>query len=221
MAIDRKSIGRLLVTAVAVLVVAALGVSVALASHIDPVSVDATNKHCGLNVTVEWGLNADETSVDSYVVGYANGNKKGTESVNIADFQPDFSTWKGWVYVGHSEWDTVDLHVNDVVVTDIPYHCRAGYPQFMQTWWFSVQDLGSTSQYVSDGSQACGVFDVQGWGAKTVDLTAYPDCSGEVSVMCLDGEGNWTDTNVHNLTQNGTVVQWTSSQEGTCAFFEQ
>ena len=87
-------------------------------------------------------------------------------------------------------------------------------------WYFSVEDLGSTAGYSDGGVQPCGVFDVQGWGAKTVDLTAYPACTGEVTVMCLNSEGNWTDANVSNLTQDGTVVQWTSSQDGTCAFFE-
>jgi hypothetical protein len=38
--------------------------------------------------------------------------------------------------------------------------------------------------------------------------------------MCLDGDGNWTDGNVHNFAQDGTVVTFMSSQHGTCAFFE-
>lgn len=87
-------------------------------------------------------------------------------------------------------------------------------------WCFSVLDMGDTAPYSSADYAPCGVFDVCSWGAKTVDLTAYPNCEGDVTVMCLDGEGNWTDTNVHNLTQDGTVVQWTSTQDGTCAFFE-
>jgi hypothetical protein len=96
-----------------------------------------------------------------------------------------------------------------------------GAEPVIKTYWvFSVADMGDTSDYVSDGVQACGVFDVLGHGEKTVDLTAYPNCEGDVSVMCLDGEGNWTDSTVHDLTQDGTIVQWTSGQEGTCAFFE-
>jgi hypothetical protein len=87
-------------------------------------------------------------------------------------------------------------------------------------WCFSVLDMGDTTPYSSADYAPCGVFDVCSWGAKTVDLTAYPNCSGDVTVMCLDGEGNWTDTNIHNFTQDGTVVQWTSTQDGTCAFFE-
>lgn len=88
-------------------------------------------------------------------------------------------------------------------------------------WWFSVEDMGATDSYSYQGSLACGVFDVQGWGAKTVDLAAYPDCEGEVAVLCLDGDGQWTDGNITNLVQDGSVVTFMSSQHGTCAFFEQ
>ena len=88
-------------------------------------------------------------------------------------------------------------------------------------WWFSVEDMGTTDNYSNDGNPACGVFDVQGWGAKTVDLAAYPTCEGAVSVLCLDGEGQWTGDTISNFVQDGTVVTFMSSQHGTCAFFEQ
>lgn len=73
----------------------------------------------------------------------------------------------------------------------------------------------------ADSLTPCGVFDVQGWGDKITTLADFPACSGPVTVMCLDGEGNWTDSTIHNLEQDGDVVTFTSGQDGTCGFFEQ
>jgi hypothetical protein len=131
----------------------------------------------------------------------------------------DPGTVSGKVFIGHVTYEKIAVEVNSAYFYT-KYDNDACDTSGPQNWWFSVQDLGSTGQYASDGSQACGVFDVQGWGAKTVDLTAYPNCSGEVSVMCLDGEGNWTDSTIHNLAQDGTVVTFLSGQHGTCGFFE-
>jgi len=214
--LKRSVKNRLFLVVLVVMIISALGVSVALANHISPVSLDASASGCSIKYTAEWGAGSDETSVEGHVVGYVNGVKRGEKWFDLPDWPTPYSTWNGRIWIGHSEWDSVEFYINSARV-HLDRNCTTGEPQ---DWWFSVQDLGSTSQYVSDGSQACGVFDVQGWGAKTVDLTSYPNCTGEVSVVCLDGEGAWTDTNVHNFSQEGSVVQWFSSQEGTCAFFE-
>ena len=107
----------------------------------------------------------------------------------------------------------------DRVEVTVPEDCRSE----PTNWWFSVNEIDDSflAEHAPspNGTLACGLFDVQGWGAKTVDLSAYPDCSGNVAVYCLDGEGNWTDSNIHNLKQDGTVVTFTSSQHGTCGFF--
>lgn len=109
--------------------------------------------------------------------------------------------------------------VFDRVTVTVPEDCRSE----PTNWWFSVEQVNdpflASNAPSPDGTLACGLFDVQGWGAKTVDLSAYPDCTGDVVVYCLDGEGNWTGDTIHNLKQNGTVVTFTSGQHGTCGFF--
>ena len=136
-----------------------------------------------------------------------------TAKINHPQFAPPY-TMKVW----YGQRDASGTP--DIVVTD---GCKgvAGEPVVHTYWVFSVADQGDTSAYVYDGVEACGVFDVLSFGIKTVDLLDYPNCEGHVMVMCLDGEGNWTDTNVVDFTQVGTVVQWTSTQHGTCAFFEE
>jgi hypothetical protein len=97
---------------------------------------------------------------------------------------------------------------------------NAGAPPDEDTGWtYSVDNLGDTTNYVNDGVEACGVFDVVSFGVKTVEMSEYPDCTGDVMVLCLDGEGNWTGENISNFSQAGGVVQFTSGQFGTCAFF--
>jgi hypothetical protein len=71
----------------------------------------------------------------------------------------------------------------------------------------------------SAGVTPCGVFDVQGWGDKITTLADFPDCSGPVTVMCLDDKGDWVANNISDFAQDGDVVTFMSGQHGTCGFF--
>jgi len=74
----------------------------------------------------------------------------------------------------------------------------------------------------ADGATPCGVFDVNGWGAKYVGMGDFPGCTAPVTVMCFTGDGAWTADTVSGVVMHGTwEVDFTSSQDGTCALFEQ
>jgi len=155
---------------------------------------------------------------------YDNGNYNGLQLWDAHTFPgPGTYDISGKFFVGEgSDGEKLELwyydyNYNWTLLDSLTFHCNG---EEATNWNFSVEGMGDAASYSYNGTPACGVFDVLGWGAKTVDLNDYANCTGDVMVMCLDGEGNWTDVNVSNFTQEGTVVQWTSSQDGTCAFFE-
>ena len=51
----------------------------------------------------------------------------------------------------------------------------------------------------AEGDLPCGVFDVNGHGRKYIGLADFPGCTAPVTVMCLNGEGEWTAGNVSNV----------------------
>ena len=72
----------------------------------------------------------------------------------------------------------------------------------------------------ADGATPCGVFDVNGWGRKYVGMADFPACTAPVTVMCLNGDGEWTADNVSDIVLQGDYeVDFTSSQHGICALF--
>ena len=72
------------------------------------------------------------------------------------------------------------------------------------------------------GATPCGVFDVNGWGAKYVGMGDFPGCTAPVTVMCLNGDGEWTADTVSDVVMHGDwEVDFISSQDGTCGLFEQ
>ena len=74
----------------------------------------------------------------------------------------------------------------------------------------------------ASGAAACGVFNVNGWGAKYVGLADFPGCTAPVAVMCFNGDGVWTADNVTNVVMHGDwEVDFTSSQDGICGLFAQ
>lgn len=71
------------------------------------------------------------------------------------------------------------------------------------------------------GQTPCGVFDVNGWGTKYIGLADFPACSAPVTVLCLNADGQWTADNVKDVNYHPYgEVDFTSSQDGHCAFFE-
>jgi hypothetical protein len=74
------------------------------------------------------------------------------------------------------------------------------------------------------GIRPCAVFDVGGWGFKSVDLKKYPACEGagnNVIVMCLTNTAEWTDLEVRNVvsTAGGLGVTFSATQHGACGVF--
>lgn len=71
----------------------------------------------------------------------------------------------------------------------------------------------------------CGVFDVKGFGPKTVLLKDFPKCASypKVWVYCLDGQAHWNSDNVSDFKHREAdgALDFTSAQEGICALFEQ
>jgi hypothetical protein len=73
-----------------------------------------------------------------------------------------------------------------------------------------------------EGVLPCGVFDVQGHGAKVATLSDYPSCAAaDYRVLCLNGEAQWNSDFVSNkkVHTNAGTIEFTSSQEGICAIF--
>jgi hypothetical protein len=71
----------------------------------------------------------------------------------------------------------------------------------------------------SDGRLACGIFDLQGLGAKHADLTQYPNCPGVVDILCMSYDGQWVDQDIKDVTLTGSIIQFRSMRSGLCGFF--
>jgi hypothetical protein len=222
MKIPRRTLTRVVVLSLVVLLALTLVVS---ASAGGPVAPTGSMHRSGCSIYYTATVTVDSGPI--YIYLHDHGNTCGDVYINDQFTVPGPGTYtvSGKFRLGSKySGERFDLAANYlycgwqwVTLDTITYSCPPGAE--IPTWYFSVQGMDSTTSYSYNGIPACGVFDVLGHGIKTVDLLDYPNCEGNVMVMCLDGEGNWTDTNVVDFTQVGTVVQWTSTQHGTCAFF--
>ena len=82
--------------------------------------------------------------------------------------------------------------------------------------------LSSADQapYMQGDNAPCGVFNVNGWGAKYVGLGDFPGCTAPVTVMCLNGDGAWTADTVSGVVMHGDwEVDFISHQDGICGLF--
>ncbi len=96
-----------------------------------------------------------------------------------------------------------------------------------------TSDPDNYEQFLSVPNEAgqlpCAAFDVQGWGAKWLNLDDFPACNAylpDVTVSCFKDEAGWSDVDVHDLAyhpmeefESGPVLTFTSSQDGVCAIF--
>jgi hypothetical protein len=83
-----------------------------------------------------------------------------------------------------------------------------------------VDAAGPMSVTLADGTQACGVFDVNGHGPKQVAFIDFPACTSEqIAVYCLSGDAQWVDDTVADLKIEGDQLTFTSNQDGTCGLF--
>ena len=81
---------------------------------------------------------------------------------------------------------------------------------------------GDMAIKTAGGLTPCGVFNVNGFGQKRVNLSDYPACSAtSYRVLCLDGNAKWQPTNVSNvgMSTDKKQVTFTSAQEGACGLF--
>ena len=79
-----------------------------------------------------------------------------------------------------------------------------------------------------DGVLPCGIADIANWGLNMVyDLTVHEEYAAclpympDVTVLCLDTEGNWSDTHISNMrpAADGKTVHVDISQHGLCGIF--
>lgn len=73
------------------------------------------------------------------------------------------------------------------------------------------------------GNYPCGLGEVD-WGFRAFRLEDVPACYDyvpDVAVYCLDGEGNWNDTNVSGLSIDvpSNLVMFNVEQTGLCGIF--
>lgn len=72
------------------------------------------------------------------------------------------------------------------------------------------------------GVMPCGVGDAHGWGRRVFIISDYPACKRlfpDVTVYCLDAEGNWRDETVANITYSPNEITFDVMQEGLCGIF--
>jgi len=105
----------------------------------------------------------------------------------------------------------------------VSYRCGggAGKPYTGINLLSEAEQAPYLSVPTAEGALPCGVFDVNGWGAKYVGMADFPACTAPVTVMCLNSDGAWTAENVSNVVMQGDYeVDFTSSQHGLCALFD-
>ena len=150
-----------------------------------------------------------------------------TLSLVIDGMPVDTASYPGTVRytVPHNGTFDVRFYVNDGIAA---FSIRCLPPEPKEAPYTGIVLLSEAEQapYLSipnaAGATPCGVFDVNGWGAKYVGMGDFPGCTAPVTVMCLTGEGAWTADTVSGVVMHGDwEVDFTSSQDGTCALFEQ
>jgi len=102
------------------------------------------------------------------------------------------------------------------------------------TGTFNCEGEGSLPDYIpaviilgegavnDEGVATCGLFDVDGWGIKIIDLDVVPDCkqyAPNLTVQCLKDGGGWTDAEIYNLRFDTENMIFDSKQHGTCGLF--
>lgn len=84
------------------------------------------------------------------------------------------------------------------------------------------QDSGEMTVTLPGGIVPCGAGTVETWGHRIFRLSEYPDCeaySPNLTVYCMDGEGNWTDDSVSDVAVGADEVSFEAMQTGVCALF--
>jgi hypothetical protein len=210
----RRKIVLLGSTMLPLIVALTLAVSTALATHAwTPESITCNPRSHSVTVTGYLAeTNGNSIGGDLYVDGVNEGwyqenpsGSPGIYSITITHPDIDYGTT---VEVVDSE--------NEAVETD----CREkGEPVIPYTGIY-LMSPAAQAPYMQGDNPPCGVFDVNGWGAKYVGLGDFPGCTAPVTVMCLNGEGEWTADNVSGVVMKGDwEVDFISHQDGICALF--
>jgi hypothetical protein len=107
---------------------------------------------------------------------------------------------------------TGELYEKEKGEKDEPYTGIILLPDAVVAPYFGVPNAA--------GALPCGVFDVNGWGTKYIGMADFPACTAPVEVLCLNGDREWTADNVSGVIYHDDYeVDFTSSQDGVCAFF--
>lgn len=228
---------RMLVVGLTVMMVALLSVAVAYAASVSIVdyTVDACDEQVTVDVYFDTSgfalpyldieVNGDRQSPDGFPSSLSG---TGTESRTL-----DISAVAVGDTVTVDAWLNDDGWFNDLNSSvsfvkpacggtsskkdkekEIPYTGVNLINESDQALYQSVPDAA--------GQLPCGVFNVNGWGRKYVGLADFPACSAPVTVMCLNGDLEWTADSVSDVVMQGEYeVDFTSSQHGLCALFNQ
>jgi hypothetical protein len=172
---------------------------------------------------------AVDTSGSASALATAGGDPDGTAYVDASAggatdvLMGTLLVKEGGVTVIHTQWilDCNDLPVREINLLtgkakgkDAPYTGIFLLSQVEQALYLNVPN--------SDGVNACGVFDVNGWGRKYIGLADFPNCTPpDLTVMCFDDMGGWTADNVKDvyIRPDGAELDFTSSQHGICGIF--
>ena len=117
-----------------------------------------------------------------------------------------------------------------VIVTILVLALVTAIPAAAAAWTGSViplsLDLPEASIASTGPEIPCGIFDVNGHGWKFVGQADFPACQqlvqagGTLEVLCLTGDGVWTDESVSGTYLHDDVeIQFLSGQHGICGFF--
>ena len=219
---------RIVIAAVVVGVVLTLTASIAYAAS-PSIEILKVKSLCGgkdilLRINVGWDATAGGAWVD---VGFNDGEQMpgggsgGTTGSEWREYRLTDSQQGKTITV--DAWLTNGWFDRDAVAHDSATHVLCSDPE--PDWYLGVEqyDTGTMKEAsvpAEDGTLACGLFDVLSHGEKTVDLSLYPDCPAVVTVYCMNGAGEWWNSNVADLSiSDDGVLQFTSTQTGLCGLF--
>jgi len=225
---------------VLVLSLGTVGIALALASSTVDITGYTPSADCSY-FELHGSLFNNDPSVDLYL-DIENLTRGGTKQLHTSDLVINYSgicVWCGFINpAGTQAGDIVRYNVSwkddslNVLDSDtLTVNCSTGEvyhrpkPDAPYTG-INLLSNGEQAPYLSvpnaDGATPCGVFDVNGWGAKYVGMGDFPGCTAPVTVMCLNGDGEWTGDTVSDVVMHGDwEVDFISSQDGTCGLFEQ
>lgn len=73
----------------------------------------------------------------------------------------------------------------------------------------------------ANGDAPCGIGQTK-WGFQIFQMGDYPGCTeggANLTVLCLNGDGQWVADNVAEVSASEGAISFTSTGEGICGLF--